>query len=83
MASEAPSAALAAGARGGDVAVSTDASRLDLDMVHGFLADSYWAAGIAGGGVGAAVVGQSLAGDAEVGQSFGRAQRDGCAAGGV
>lgn len=26
--------------------VSTDPSRLDLDVIHGFLAGSYWAAGI-------------------------------------
>jgi len=30
----------------GAVIVSTDPSRLDLDVVHGFLARSYWAAGI-------------------------------------
>lgn len=42
MASEALPATLAPG----DVAISTDAARLDLDMVHGFLAASYWAAGI-------------------------------------
>jgi GNAT superfamily N-acetyltransferase len=29
-----------------DVIVSTDPSRLDLDVIHGFLAGSYWAAGI-------------------------------------
>ena len=28
------------------VTVSTDPSRLDLDVIHGFLARSYWAAGI-------------------------------------
>lgn len=32
--------------RRADVRVSTDPSRLDLDVVHGFLARSYWAAGI-------------------------------------
>jgi GNAT superfamily N-acetyltransferase len=31
----------------GDLLVSTDPSRLDLDVVHGFLTRSYWAAGIA------------------------------------
>ena len=46
MASEALPAALAPGAHESDVAISTDASRLDLDMVHEFLAASYWAAGI-------------------------------------
>ncbi len=28
------------------ITVSTDPSRLDLDVIHGFLARSYWAAGI-------------------------------------
>ena len=46
MASEAIEEALGAGARGSDIEISTDASRLDLDMVHEFLAGSYWAAGI-------------------------------------
>jgi GNAT superfamily N-acetyltransferase len=32
--------------REGDILVSTDETRLDLDTVHGFLASSYWAAGI-------------------------------------
>jgi GNAT superfamily N-acetyltransferase len=32
--------------RRGDVAVSDDPARLDLAAVHGFLAASYWAAGI-------------------------------------
>ena len=32
--------------RDGDILVSTDPARLDLDTVHGFLAGSYWAAGI-------------------------------------
>jgi len=30
----------------GDLTVTTDPSRLDLDVIHGFLAASYWAAGI-------------------------------------
>jgi GNAT superfamily N-acetyltransferase len=30
----------------GEFVVSTDRSRLDLDMVHGYLASSYWAAGM-------------------------------------
>jgi GNAT superfamily N-acetyltransferase len=30
----------------GDIAISTDPSRLDLEVVHGFLTSSYWAAGI-------------------------------------
>jgi len=30
----------------GDILVSTDQARLDLDTVHAFLAGSYWAAGI-------------------------------------
>ena len=30
----------------GDILVSTDETRLDLETVHGFLAGSYWAAGI-------------------------------------
>src|SRR6266851_567273 len=30
----------------GDILVSTDETRLDLDTVHGFLAGSYWAVGI-------------------------------------
>jgi GNAT superfamily N-acetyltransferase len=29
-----------------EIVVSTDPSRLDLDAIHGFLAGSYWAAGI-------------------------------------
>ena len=32
--------------RRGDFAVSTDPARLDLAVVHGFLASSYWSAGI-------------------------------------
>jgi GNAT superfamily N-acetyltransferase len=28
------------------IVVSTDPSRLDLDVIHGFLSDSYWARGI-------------------------------------
>jgi len=31
----------------GDFLVSTDRSRLDLDVVHGFLTNCYWAKGIA------------------------------------
>jgi GNAT superfamily N-acetyltransferase len=46
MASEAIEEAPASGAHAGQVAISTEVSRLDLDMVHGFLAGSYWAAGI-------------------------------------
>ncbi len=33
-------------AQRGDYRISTDPGRLDLDVVHGFLAGSYWAAGI-------------------------------------
>jgi len=33
-------------ARHGDLLVSTDPSRLDLDAIHGFLSGSYWARGI-------------------------------------
>jgi len=29
-----------------ELSISTDPSRLDLDVIHGFLAGSYWAAGI-------------------------------------
>jgi GNAT superfamily N-acetyltransferase len=29
-----------------DVTITTDPSQLDLDVIHGFLARSYWAAGI-------------------------------------
>jgi GNAT superfamily N-acetyltransferase len=29
-----------------DLTITTDSSRLDLDVIHGFLARSYWAAGI-------------------------------------
>jgi GNAT superfamily N-acetyltransferase len=29
-----------------DVVISTDPARLDLDVIHGYLARSYWAAGI-------------------------------------
>jgi GNAT superfamily N-acetyltransferase len=32
--------------RRGDVLVTTDPARLDLDVIHGFLTRSYWAAGI-------------------------------------
>lgn len=32
--------------RRGDLLVSSDPSRLDLDVIHGFLTRSYWAAGI-------------------------------------
>jgi len=32
--------------RRGEFTISTDPSRLDLDVIHGFLAQSYWAAGI-------------------------------------
>jgi GNAT superfamily N-acetyltransferase len=32
--------------RRGSFVVSTDPSRLDLDLIHGFLTDSYWAKGI-------------------------------------
>lgn len=32
--------------RSGDVEVSDARERLDVDMIHGFLAQSYWAAGI-------------------------------------
>jgi len=32
--------------RHGDLLVSTDRSRLDLDVIHGFLSGSYWATGI-------------------------------------
>jgi GNAT superfamily N-acetyltransferase len=46
MASEAIEEALAPRAPGSDVEIATEASRLDLDMIHGFLAGSYWAAGI-------------------------------------
>jgi GNAT superfamily N-acetyltransferase len=34
-------------ARHGDLLVSTDPSLLDLDVIHGFLSQSYWARGIA------------------------------------
>jgi len=33
--------------RRGDFLISTDRSRLDLDVVHGFLTECYWARGIA------------------------------------
>jgi len=32
--------------RDGDIIVTTDATRLDLDTIHGFLAGSYWATGV-------------------------------------
>lgn len=32
--------------RKGEFVISTDQERLDLDMVHGFLTESYWAGGI-------------------------------------
>src|ERR1700721_4891794 len=32
--------------RRGDFIISTDRERLDLDVVHGFLTNSYWAKGI-------------------------------------
>ena len=31
----------------GEIVVTTDRSRLDLDVIHGFLTNSYWARGIA------------------------------------
>ena len=39
-------AVVTSGTLEGEIAVSTDPSRLDLDVVHGFLTGSYWAAGI-------------------------------------
>ena len=30
----------------GDILVTTDPARLDLDTIHGFLSGSYWAKGI-------------------------------------
>ena len=32
--------------RRGEFVISTDRSRLDLDMIHGFLIDCYWAKGV-------------------------------------
>jgi GNAT superfamily N-acetyltransferase len=32
--------------RHGDFAISTDPARLDLDVIHGFLTNSYWAKGV-------------------------------------
>jgi GNAT superfamily N-acetyltransferase len=32
--------------RDGDILISTDPDRLDLDEIHGFLSSSYWAAGV-------------------------------------
>lgn len=32
--------------RCGEFVISTDAARLDLDVIHGFLTNSYWAKGI-------------------------------------
>ncbi len=32
--------------RDGDILITTDPARLDLDGIHGFLSQSYWAAGI-------------------------------------
>lgn len=32
--------------RKGEYVISTDRARLDLDVIHGFLAESYWAKGI-------------------------------------
>jgi GNAT superfamily N-acetyltransferase len=45
-AAEALGAAAEGPASAVEVAVSTDPERLDLDVIHGFLAGSYWAAGI-------------------------------------
>ena len=36
-----------ANVRTADITITTDPSRLDLDVIHHFLASSYWAAGIA------------------------------------
>src|SRR5579872_3351796 len=33
-------------ARNGEFVLSTDRERLDLDLIHGFLTESYWAKGI-------------------------------------
>ena len=30
----------------GDILVTTDPARLDLDVIHGFLSESYWAPGV-------------------------------------
>ena len=32
--------------RDGDILITTDPARLDLDVIHGFLAQSYWAPGV-------------------------------------
>jgi len=32
--------------RDSDILISTDSARLDVDVIHGFLSHSYWAAGI-------------------------------------
>ena len=32
--------------RDGDILVTTDPARLDLDVIHGFLSESYWAPGV-------------------------------------
>jgi len=31
----------------GDILITTDPARLDLDVIHGFLSQSYWASGVA------------------------------------
>lgn len=33
--------------RDGDILITTDPARLDLDVIHGFLSQSYWASGVA------------------------------------
>ena len=33
--------------REGDILITTDPARLDLDVIHGFLSQSYWAPGVA------------------------------------
>jgi hypothetical protein len=62
-------------ARNGNDEISTAPERLDLDVVHGFLTASYWAAGIA-----RATVERSLAGSLNFGlyssRSTKRSQRN-------
>jgi uncharacterized protein len=56
------------------VTISTDRARLDLDVVHGFLAGSYWAAGISRETVARSIANSLCFGAYEVGRQVGFAR---------
>jgi GNAT superfamily N-acetyltransferase len=55
--------------RRGEYTISTDAARIDLDVVHGYLARSYWSRGVARD-----VVARSIAGSLNFGLYLGDVQ---------